>query len=279
MADAQENSLLPQTGSGLGAEPNRGFDPDTASPARMYDYYLGGKDNFASDRAVADRMISAHPVVVAGAQGNRRFMVRAVETLAQAGVRQFIDIGAGIPTSPNTHEVAKRFQPDARVAYVDNDPVVLAHTRALRNAPGVLAVEGDIREPDAILDDEQLSRHIDFSQPVGLLLVAVLHFIRHQEQPGRLVERLVRRLAPGSYLVVSTGSTEGHSPADVARFEATYEKSSSPLVLHSREEVDAWLAPFEVLDPGVTSVFKWRADEEIPGTLSLLGAVGRLPTR
>jgi SAM-dependent methyltransferase len=245
----------------------------------MYDYYLGGKDNYASDRQVAERAIAAHPVIPAGARGNRRFMVRAVEVLAQAGVRQFLDIGAGIPTSPNTHEVAKRFQPDARVAYVDIDPVVLAHTRALRNAPGVLAVEGDLRQPDAILDDEGLKQHIDFSQPVGLLLIAVLHFIRHEEKPELLVERLVRRLAPGSYLVLSTASTEGHSPEDVARFEATYEKSSSPLVLHAREAVESWLSPFELLEPGVTSVFKWRADEEIPGSLSLLAGVGRLPER
>ena len=278
MAETPDNSLLSQVGGGAGADPSRGFDPDTASPARIYDFYLGGKDNYASDRAVAQQLIAAHPVVLAGAKGNRRFLVRAVETLAQAGVRQFIDIGAGIPTSPNTHEVAKRFQPDAKVVYVDNDPVVLAHTRALRDAPGVLAVEGDIRQPDAILDDEALNQHIDFSRPVGLLLVAVLHFVRHEEQPGQLVERLVRRLAPGSHLVVSTGSSEGHTPQDVARFEATYRKSSSPLVLHSRAEVEGWLGRFEVLDPGVVSVFKWRADEEIPGNLSFLGGVGRLPT-
>ncbi|QMU74268.1 SAM-dependent methyltransferase [Streptacidiphilus sp. P02-A3a] len=270
---------MSQVEGGPGAEPGRGFDPDTASPARIYDFYLGGKDNYASDRAVAEQMIAAHPVAVAGAKGNRRFLIRAVETLARAGVRQFIDIGAGIPTSPNTHEVAKRLQPDAKVVYVDNDPVVLAHTRALRDAPGVLAVEGDLRHPDAILDDAALNQHIDFTQPVGLLLVAVLHFIRHEEQPERLVERLVRRLAPGSHLVVSTASSEGHSPQDVARFEATYQKSSSPLVLHSRAEVDVWMDGFEVLDPGVASVFKWRADEEIPGNLSFLGAVGRLPTR
>jgi trans-aconitate methyltransferase len=255
------------------------FDPDVASPARMYDYYLGGKDNFAADREVADRMIAEHPVVPAGAQANRRFLVRSVEALAEAGVRQFIDIGAGIPTSPNTHEVAQRIRPGARVVYVDNDPVVLTHTRALRAAPGVLAIEGDIRDPGAVLDDPRLNEHIDFSQPVGVLLLAVLHFVRHQEHPELLVDRLVERLAPGSHLVVSTGSSEGHSPEAVARFEATYQKSSSPLVLHSRADVARWLRDFELLDPGITSIFKWRADEEIPGDLSWLGAAGRLPRR
>ncbi|QMU78702.1 SAM-dependent methyltransferase [Streptacidiphilus sp. PB12-B1b] len=277
MTGKPQDSLLPISDETV--EPDLRFDPDVASPARMYDYYLGGKDNYAADRAVADTMIATHPVVLAGARGNRRFMVRAVEALAQAGVRQFIDIGAGIPTSPNTHEVAQRSHPGARVVYVDNDPVVLAHTRALRSAPGVVAIEGDVREPEAILADPQLTDHIDFSQPVGLLLVAVLHFIRHDEYPEELVDRLVRPLVPGSHLVVSSGSSEGHSPEAVARFEATYQKSSSPLVLHSRADVARWLSGFELLDPGITSIFKWRADEEIPGDLSWLGAAGRLPQR
>jgi len=256
------------------------FDPDTPSTARMYDYFLGGKDNYAADRLAAERVIALQPAARTAAQANRRFLLRAVETLARAGVRQFVDVGAGIPTRPNVHEVVQAIVPDARIAYVDNDPVVLAHSRALRaTAPGVIAVEGDLRRPDAIWEDPQLERHIDVDQPVGLLFVAVMHFVRREDDPAALIDRWTKHLAPGSHFALSVGTSAGYTADEVRQIEDAYRNASSPLALHPPEEVARWFTGYELLDPGLVSIFKWRADEPEPPRLSALAGVGRLSER
>ncbi|MFC5910331.1 SAM-dependent methyltransferase [Streptacidiphilus monticola] len=256
----------------------RGFDPDVPSTARIYDYILGGKDNFAADRAAAENLMALQPSTRELAQANRRFLVRAVELLARSGIRQFVDVGAGIPTSPNVHEIVRRHQPDARVVYVDNDPVVLAHTRALRADVGVSAVDGDLRRPEQVLDDPELQKAVDFSEPVGLLLVSVLHFVRREEDPAALIRRYTQRLAPGSYLALSIASAGTLPPEEVAKAEAVYANASSPLTLHSPAAVAEWLAGYELLEPGLVPTVKWRADEPEPATLgSALAAVVRIP--
>jgi SAM-dependent methyltransferase len=257
--------------------PEAAFDPDIPSTARIYDYILGGKDHFAADREAAEQLIAAQPASRATALANRGFLLRAVDTLARSGIRQFLDIGAGIPTSPNVHEVVQEVAPDARIAYVDNDPVVLAHTRALRaTAPGVIAVDGDVRHPEEILEQPQLRDHLDFDEPVALLLVAVLHFVRREDDPAALIEQYTKRLAPGSCLALTVGSSAGYTAEEVARIEAPYRNASSPLTLHDPAEVARWFSGYELLDPGLVSIFKWRADEPEPPRVSALGGVGRL---
>jgi hypothetical protein len=260
------------------SRPEAAFDPDTPSTARIYDYILGGKDNFAADRAAAEQLISVQPAAHLTARANRSFLLRAVKTLADSGIRQFLDIGAGIPTSPNVHEVVHAVIPDARIAYVDNDPVVLAHTRALRaTTPSVIAVEGDVRNPDGILEQRQLLDHIDFTEPVALLLVAVMHFVRREEEPAALIDRYTKRLSPGSCLALTVGSSAGLSPEQVEQIEAPYKNASSTLTLHDPDEVAHWFSGYELLDPGLVSIFKWRSDETEPPGVSGLCGVGRLP--
>jgi hypothetical protein len=190
------------------------IDLVTPSPARMYDYYLSGKDNFPPDREAAERALEVFPAGRDLAWANRRFMVSAVTFLAGKGIDQFIDIGTGIPASPNVHEVARSVNPAASVAYVDNDPVVLAHDRALlAGAEGIAVVDGDARQAHEFTDDHDLRKVIDFTRPVGVLLVAVLHFVRDQENPWENVAFLRELMAPGSYLALSHGTSDGSDPA------------------------------------------------------------------
>ncbi|RAG82639.1 SAM-dependent methyltransferase [Streptacidiphilus pinicola] len=244
-----------------------GFDPEVPSTARIYDYLIGGKDNFAADRAAAEHLLTMEPSARAIAQANRRFMVRAVELLAQTGIRQYVDIGAGIPTSPNVHEVVRRHQPDARIVYVDYDPVVLAHTRALRAETGVYALDADMRNPHEILDRLEEAGTIDFSQPVGLLLISVMHFVRRDQDPAGMIRAYTERLAPGSHLVMSVASGGQLAQDEIDRVEAVYANASSPLVLYTPAAVADWLKPFELVEPGLVSYSKWRADEAEPGSI------------
>ena len=249
------------------------IDPAVASPARMYDYYLGGKDNFAVDRDAAEQVIAAHPEQRTLARQNRGFLARAVRYLAEQGVDQYVDLGTGIPTSPNVHEVAREALPGARVVYVDNDPIVAAHNRALRAThDGVICVDHDVRDPEAILADPELRRLIDFSRPVGLLAVAVFHFIPDADP---ILTRLRRELVAGSHLVVSTATTEGISAEQVARLDAAYEKSSVRLAFRSRAEIAAMFGDAELVEPGVVPVGRWRADEPDPH-VKILGGVARV---
>jgi len=241
-----------------------------AHPARMYDYYLGGKNNFPVDRDAAEKMLAASPGVRDGARQNRAFLGRAVRWLAGAGIGQFLDIGTGIPTQGNTHEVAQEVVPDARVAYVDNDPIVIAHARALLAAHGrdrVTVAHGDLRQPDAILTDPEVLRAIDFDRPVAVLLVAILMFLTDAEEPHRIVDRLKAAIPSGSYLVVSH-TTPDFNPEAAARGVRAYDKATAPMTMRGREEILRFFDGLELVDPGLVQVSRWRPDgfvPEIPG--------------
>ncbi|GIH17402.1 SAM-dependent methyltransferase [Rugosimonospora africana] len=240
------------------------IDTTVAHPARRYDYFLGGKDNFAADRESGDKLIAAFPTARLTALENRGFMRRAVAYLAgQAGIRQFLDIGTGIPTSPNTHELAQAIAPESRIVYVDNDPIVLAHARALLTSTpeGATAyLDADLRQPEQILAQPDLRATIDLTQPVALMLVAVLHFIPDGDDPYGIVARLVRALAPGSYLVMS------HATFDFlpARTVDRVDQITGPETFRGRSKAEfgAFFEGLEFIDPGIVSVAHWRAERE-----------------
>lgn len=257
----------------LTADPH-GVDLSIASPARMYDYYLGGKDNFPADRAAADKVIAEHPQQRQLARNNRGFLARAVGHLAELGIDQFIDVGTGIPTSPNVHEIARGTHPEARVVYVDDDPVVLAHARALlQSDANVAVIDADMHRPDGILDDPRLGRLIDLRRPVGVLFVAVLHFAAPGE-PSRIVGRFREVMAPGSCLVASVGSSEGLTAAEVDEVEAAYAATPRGGHLHGRAEIEDLFTGLDLVFPGVVDVSRWRGHD--PATrVSILAGVGR----
>lgn len=244
------------------------------STARMYDYYLGGKDNYEVDREAAEHVIAEHPQQQRLALNNRGFLARAVRHIAGAGIDQFIDIGTGIPTSPNVHEVARETHPGARAVYVDNDPVVLAHNRGLlATDENLVTIDANMRYPGDILSSSELNQLVDFSQPVAVLLVSVLHFVPGDEA-HHIVARFREAMAPGSYLVASLGTSEGLSGDEIAGIEAAYASTSSGGVLRTRSEIEDLFSGFELADPGVVDVAQWRASE--PEThVSILGGVGR----
>ncbi|SQD96738.1 MULTISPECIES: SAM-dependent methyltransferase [unclassified Parafrankia] len=247
---------------------------DVPHSARMYDYYLGGKDNFPADREGAEQAIAVFPSLRDAARQNRAFMVRAVRHLAaEVGIRQFLDIGTGIPTSPNLHEVVQGVDPAARVVYVDNDPIVLAHARALLTSSpqGRTAyLDADLRDPDSILESEQLHSTLDLSQPVALSLVSVLHFVEGDE-PYAIVRRLLERLAPGSHLVLSHGTADLDPGAQ--RIVDSYRQRGLACQFRTRDEVTRLFDGLTLLEPGVQVIHRWRpdgtadglTDAEVPG--------------
>lgn len=258
------------------------------TPARMYDYFLGGKDNFAADRSAADQIIARLGVEKTRfvAWENRRFLWRVVEYLAgECGVSQFIDAGAGLPTMRNTHEIAQAVNPAARVVYVDNDPIVLAHGRALLASDGATAiVTADMRQPDTILDAPETNGLIDFSQPVGVLFIAVFHFVtsaahpRHVQghaSPGEIMTAFRDRVAPGSCAAVTHISSERAAPEDVAVVEEEYNSATAPMVVRRRSEVEALFSGWRLVPPGVVPAFRWHSGpHESPRTGGILGGVG-----
>jgi hypothetical protein len=259
------------------------MDVTTAHPARRYNYWLGGKDNFAADRASGDAIEAAMPGIRLMAVENRMFLGRAVRYLAEQGIDQFLDIGTGIPAPGNTHEVAQSVVPTARTVYVDNDPLVLAHARALlTSAPtGANAyLDADLREPDAILDDPDLKATLDFARPVALMLVAVLHFIRDDEDPQGIVDRLAGALPPGSYVVATHATWEFQSPAAIEKLTAA--NPDGRFVPRTGERLAELLRGLDFVDPGLVSVSRWRADEAPQPRpaiedVSCNGVVARLP--
>jgi len=268
------------------ADPRRRFDPRVPNPARRYDYWLGGKDNFQADRESGDAIAAAWPGIHTSVIENRRFLHRAVTFLAaEAGIRQFLDIGTGIPTSPNVHEVAQRLAPSARVVYADNDPVVLTHARALlTSAPegDTAYLDADLRIPDTILSHADLGRVLDLSRPVALMLVAVLHFILDHDHPYEIVARLVGALPSGSYLVASHASYD--ELPEPAATQVRSVLNASPIQVRGRsfEEFARFFDGLELLPPGIVSVADWRADHaprpRPPAALvSCYGAVARKP--
>lgn len=258
-----------------------GIDITVPTTARMYDFWLGGHDNFTADRAAALAVSEAAPETPLVAVENRKFLRRAVRYLAaEAGIAQFLDVGTGLPTQGNVHQVAQAVNPGARVMYIDNDPMVLAHSRALKTGGNTAVIEADLREPEAILNHPSTRALIDFSQPLAVLLVAVLHFISAGDDPHATVATLLDALPSGSYLVLShaTDGIPGGSAASVAEH---YRKNVAPgTTLRSRDEILRFFAGLELIEPGLVQVPYWRPDEPEPadaGKVWFLGAVGHKP--
>src|SRR5271170_5381398 len=234
---------------------------DRPSSARMYNYFLGGKDNFQVDREAADQLdeVAGQGTTFTVAWENRRFLQRAVACLAEAGIDQFVDLGAGLPTQGNVHEIAQRVNPAARVAYVDNDPIVISHGRALLADDKTTRVfTADMREPQAILTAPGLAELIDFSRPIAVLFVAVLHFVRDEEDPHGIVGTFRAAMAPGSYLVLSHVATDGLSAELLARNEQVYERATSPSRPRSRNEIARFFDGLDLLEPGLVRPGRWR---------------------
>ena len=256
------------------------FDCSVANIARVYDYWLGGKDNYQADREAGDAVAESAPWIVSGVRANRSFLCRAVKDLALAGVDQFVDIGSGLPTARNVHEVAQAVNPAARVVYVDNDVLVATFARALlATDERTVAIEGDAREPARIIDDLELRGHIDWARPVAVLFVAVLHFLTDDDDPGARVATFREVMTPGSHLVIShvTPGTEEQKPGmDTA--VTTYRASTGEFTTRTREQITRLFDGFDLIPPGLVGVDRWRAWSNRPdGHLPMLAGVGRLP--
>jgi hypothetical protein len=240
------------------------LDTGVPHPARVYDYILGGKDNFAADQAAARAAMAANPHVATAMRENRAVMRRMAAFLArEAGIRQFLDIGTGLPTSPNLHEVVQAVIPEARIVYVDNDPIVLAHARALLSSgtDGACAyLEADLRDPGAILADPQLRRTLDLSQPAGLMLFGIVHFLTDRDDPYGVVARLVSALAPGSYLAIQHATGDFYPPGGGTA--AAFNRSGIPFQYRTRDEFGRFLAGLDLVPPGIAPMAEWRAEDE-----------------
>ncbi|HEY9475926.1 MAG TPA: SAM-dependent methyltransferase [Mycobacteriales bacterium] len=270
-----------EQGAGMG---QRDWVPDTIdvnqpSMARMYDYALGGSHNFAVDREAAEKVLAANPDGRLGMFANRAFLRRAVRFMVGAGITQFLDIGSGIPTAGNVHEVAQDANPDCRVVYVDVDPVAVLHGRRMLADNGrVTAIHSDIRDPERILANPDLLDLLDLNRPVGLLMLCVLHFVPDDQDPAGLVARYRDRLAPGSYLTIS--HVTGDDPSDTHQ-EAmkTYSQVMTKVNLRSRDQVAAMFDGFDLVDPGLVWIPRWRPDpgEDASATLYYYSGVGIKP--
>jgi SAM-dependent methyltransferase len=251
--------------------------------ARVYDYWLGGKDHFPADRALGEAIAEALPTIRTQVRGQRAFLGRAVRYLASdAGVRQFLDIGTGIPTAGNVHDVAQEIAPESRVLYVDNDPIVLVNARALMagTAEGRVAfIQADLREPEVILGDPAVARTLDLAQPVGLVLVGVIHHLRDDDHPRRVVTTLVDALAPGSYLVLSQ-TTPDFDPETMRALAAASEQGGIANVPRTLADTEPFFAGLELVEPGLVPLAAWRPDpgaEQDPRTVYAYGGVARKP--
>jgi hypothetical protein len=261
-----------------------GIDTSRPHPARTYDYFLGGKNNFAADREVADKVLAGWPAIRVGVRENRKFLARAARYLAgEAGICQFLDIGTGLPTANNTHEVAQEVAPSVRVVYVDNDPLVLAHAQALLTSSpeGRTAyIQADLRDPASILNDPVTRDVLDFTQPVALMLIAVLHMIPDEEKPTEIVATLLDALPSGSYIVASHITAEHNEGAAAAEHRF---KEASLSAQWRDSDVFARLAfnGLDLVPPGVVLTSEWRNDEPGPrptaADVSAYGGVARKP--
>ena len=240
------------------------LDTGTAHIARVYDYWLGGKDNFAADRAAGDEALEAFPGLISSVRANRAFLARTVRYLTgQLGIRQFLDIGTGIPASSNTHEVAQSIVPEARVVYVDNDPMVLAHARALLSSSGQGAtayLDADLRDTAKIL--EAAKDTLDFTKPVAVMLIAVLHLIRDADDPAAIIATLMEAVPPGSTLTISHVPNDMHMGAMSDMSDRLNRLLAQPSTYRSRAQVTSFFAGLELVDPGVVPIQQWRPDSE-----------------
>lgn len=261
-----------------------GVDTRLANTARVYDYLLGGSHNFLADQDVARSLAAVEPEIRAIAWANRRFLGRAVRFLSQTGIRQFLDIGSGIPTEGNVHEIAQAADSSARVVYADIDQVAIAHSRAiLAGNPGATIIEADVREPDKILAHDQTRRFLDFKQPVGLLLVSVLHYVADADDPWSVVERLRDALAPGSYLVICHGTSDDRPQVMQAAGKVFNRSVATHTQARSRAEILRFFGDFELVEPGLVHMPLWRPDSpaDVPSDPSrywCLAGVARKPS-
>ena len=258
------------------------IDTRVASIARIYDYWLGGKDNFKADREAAELMIQQYPDIVTGVRKNRAFLGRAVHYLAaEAGIRQFLDIGTGLPSSNNTHEVAQRAAPEARIVYVDNDPIVLSHAQALLTSTreGACAyVDADIRDTGKILKDA--ANVLDFSRPVGVCLIMILQFIPDEDDPASIVRALIDAMPSGSYLTIAHPANDVDQYVGPALRQLNTRMGGTRAVPRSHEQVSRFFDGLELLEPGLVQLHRWRPGpgvDDIGRDLAAYGAVARKP--
>jgi hypothetical protein len=263
-----------------------GVDPSVPSPARLYDYYLGGTQNFEADRKMASALLTAVPDIADAALSNRGFHTRAAAWMARRGIRQFIDIGSGLPTQNNTHEAVQAIDPGAHVVYVDIDPIVQAHASELLVDDGTTAVVlADLRDPDAVLTSQELLARIDLSRPVGLLMTAVLHFVADESDPWGLVARYMAALAPGSYLALSHGTFDRMVVSQVQAGRDAYARSTANLYMRSRPDVERFFEGLELQPPRpgepaeITYAGLWGAEDpeaaDTDGSRAIYCAVAR----
>jgi S-adenosyl methyltransferase len=259
------------------------IDTSVPHPARRYNYWLGGKDHFAADRASGDAIAEAFPVVVQLARANRAFLRRGVRFLAESGIRQFLDVGTGLPAPGNVHEIAQSVAPDSRVVYVDNEPIVMSHARALLqgDARGRTSyLEADVRDTEAILRHRALRETLDLGRPVALLLVAVMHFVHDDAVAPRAVRGLLDALPAGSYLMLSHGTMDFSSPEGVAAYEKMYAAGGTDVRARTKDTLQEWFTGLEIVDPGFVPVCEWRpadspADRLVSNDLGIYAAIGR----
>lgn len=259
-----------------------GIDPDKPSPARIYDFWLGGSQNFEADRAVGRRAAAAMPTLTAAIRANRAFLGRVVRHLVtEYGITQFLDLGSGVPTVGNVHEVAKEADPEARVVYVDIDPVAIAHARhLLAEVPGVEAILADLRRPETVLDHPLLPATLDLARPVALLFNAVLHFIADEEHPERIVHDYLEAVAPGSYLALSHAAPDlAHRDEQDSMVEDYRRSTAAPFTNREPEVVAGWLGGLEICPPGLVTVDEWLPEPDGPREriLRTYGVLARKP--
>ena len=264
-----------------GAAPDA-FDTSVAHIARVYNYWLGGKDNYAADREVAERVVAAYPPIYTSVRAQRAFLARAVHYLvADGGIRQFLDIGTGLPSASNTHEVAQQEAPESRVVYVDNDPIVLAHARALLTGSPQGATEyidADLRDTAGIL--EQATAILDFGKPVAVMLVGVLHCIPDDDGPAAIVTRLLAAMPSGSYLVVAHPAKDIHTSQITTAVDRANPMMADPVTLRTHDEVSGFFAGLDLVEPGLVQLHRWRPGPEgpVPGhDIANYGAIARKP--
>lgn len=251
------------------------IDLERPAPARMWDYYLGGSHNFAADRQLADQALGAWPELPQIARANRAFLRRAVTFLAEQGIAQFLDLGSGIPTAGHVHEIVTAINPKARTAYVDSDPVAVAHSRLLlAETDSATIVHADLRDPAAVLADPALRGFLDLGEPTAVLMFAVLHFVPDSDDPQSVVAAYRDATAPGSYLALTHGTSD-YLPEQIRNLEEVYSHSSSRMTMRSHAQITRLMQGYELVEPGLVDMIRWRPDAQNPLPDPLGGDVKR----
>lgn len=255
------------------------IDPEKPSPARIYDFWLGGSQNFAVDRQVGQRAIDALPGLQAGVRANRAFLGRVVRHLAERGIAQFLDLGSGVPTIGNVHEAARYVDPAARIVYVDIDPIAIAHARALlAEVDGVEAILADLRRPESVLNHPLVRETLDLSAPIAVLANAVMHFIPDAERPDLILRAYTDQAAPGSYIAISHGTDNPARRREVQTLVDDYQRSTGvPLMTRSAEQLGSWLTGLDIQPPGIVTIDRWHPETEDAAFVPLYGVVARKP--